>query len=189
MYISKLRVQSSNLCLLWLICGLSKPPLLTLLETPNTPEVQLATNPKWKVQYQQYQKSKKRLNFFNFHPCGNNVILIWKPLNYFMTEVLIIQKPVQWTGFHMIRTSAIKELIDLYWKSVGWFLYEWTTILKWINPLHATGLFRYLLKTSEDLLFSDVFRRYRKRRQQKNRRKISSDVIMSKNFLLLLLQL
>ena len=32
-----------------------------------------------------------------------------------------------------------------------------------INPFHATGLFRYPLKTSENQSFSDVFRGYRKR--------------------------
>ena len=32
-----------------------------------------------------------------------------------------------------------------------------------IDPFHATGLFRYPLKTSESQTFSDVFRGYRKR--------------------------
>ena len=32
-----------------------------------------------------------------------------------------------------------------------------------INPFHATGLFWYPLKTSENLWFSDVFRGYQKR--------------------------
>ena len=32
-----------------------------------------------------------------------------------------------------------------------------------LNPFHATGLFRYPLKISENLWFSDVFREYRKR--------------------------
>ena len=32
-----------------------------------------------------------------------------------------------------------------------------------INPFHAAGLFLYLLKTSENIWFSDVFRGYRKR--------------------------
>ena len=31
-----------------------------------------------------------------------------------------------------------------------------------INPIYATGLFRYPLKTSENLWFSDVFTGYRK---------------------------
>ena len=31
------------------------------------------------------------------------------------------------------------------------------------NPFHATGLFLYPLKTSENQRFSDVFRGYRKR--------------------------
>ena len=35
--------------------------------------------------------------------------------------------------------------------------------LSYINPFHATGLFRYPLKTSEKQRFSDVFRGYRKR--------------------------
>ena len=35
--------------------------------------------------------------------------------------------------------------------------------LIYINPFHATGLFRYPLKTSEKQRFSDVFRGYRKR--------------------------
>ena len=30
------------------------------------------------------------------------------------------------------------------------------------NPLDATGLFLYILKTSENLGFSDIFREYRK---------------------------
>ena len=30
------------------------------------------------------------------------------------------------------------------------------------NPLYATGLFLYLMKTSENLGISDVFREYRK---------------------------
>ena len=34
---------------------------------------------------------------------------------------------------------------------------------KIVNPFHATGLFRYPLKTSEKQRFSDVFRGYRKR--------------------------
>ena len=33
----------------------------------------------------------------------------------------------------------------------------------WFNPLHATGLFLYPLKTWENQRFSDVFRRHRKR--------------------------
>ena len=32
-----------------------------------------------------------------------------------------------------------------------------------INPCHATGYILYLLKTSENQMFSDVFRGYRKR--------------------------
>ena len=32
-----------------------------------------------------------------------------------------------------------------------------------INPFHATGLFLYPLKTSENHRFSDVFRGYQKR--------------------------
>ena len=32
------------------------------------------------------------------------------PGNSFMTEIPIIQKPVQWTGVYMIGTSVIKEL-------------------------------------------------------------------------------
>ena len=32
-----------------------------------------------------------------------------------------------------------------------------------LNPFHAIGLFLYLLKTSENLWFSDIFRAYRKR--------------------------
>ena len=37
-----------------------------------------------------------------------------------------------------------------------------------INPFHATGLFWYPLKTSENLWFSDVFRGYRKRPVARN---------------------
>ena len=32
-----------------------------------------------------------------------------------------------------------------------------------VNPFHASGLFWYPLKTSENLWFSDVFRGYQKR--------------------------
>ena len=32
-----------------------------------------------------------------------------------------------------------------------------------VNPIHATGLFLYPLKTSESLWFSDVFRGHKKR--------------------------
>ena len=32
-----------------------------------------------------------------------------------------------------------------------------------VNPFHATDLFWYLLKTSENQRFSDIFRRYQKR--------------------------
>ena len=35
--------------------------------------------------------------------------------------------------------------------------------LQFINPFHATGLFRYPLKISQNQMFSDVFRGYRKR--------------------------
>ena len=35
-------------------------------------------------------------------------------------------------------------------------------VLPTINPFHATGIFRYPLKTSENLWFSDVFRGYQK---------------------------
>ena len=34
---------------------------------------------------------------------------------------------------------------------------------EWINPFHATGLFLYPLKTSENLWFFDVSRGYRKK--------------------------
>ena len=37
------------------------------------------------------------------------------------------------------------------------------SVFKNVNPFHATGLFRYPLKTSENLWFPDVFRGYRKR--------------------------
>ena len=37
------------------------------------------------------------------------------------------------------------------------------SISLWANPFHATGLFRCSRKTLENLRFSDVFRRYRKR--------------------------
>ena len=37
-----------------------------------------------------------------------------------------------------------------------------------INPSHNTGLFRYLLKTSENIWLSDVFRGYRKRPVARN---------------------
>ena len=33
----------------------------------------------------------------------------------------------------------------------------------WFNPFHATDLFLYLLKTSENQRFCDIFRGYRKR--------------------------
>ena len=36
-------------------------------------------------------------------------------------------------------------------------------LLVTINPFHATGIFLYPLKKSENLWFSDVFRGYRKR--------------------------
>ena len=38
-----------------------------------------------------------------------------------------------------------------------------------IKPFHATGLFLYLLKTSENQRFSDIFRRYRKSPVARNR--------------------
>ena len=38
--------------------------------------------------------------------------------------------------------------------------YEFTSI---INPFHAIGLFRYPLKISENLWFSDLLRVYQKR--------------------------
>ena len=37
-----------------------------------------------------------------------------------------------------------------------------------IKPSHNTGLFRYLLKTSENIWLSDVFRGYRKRPVARN---------------------
>ena len=40
-------------------------------------------------------------------------------------------------------------------------VHRYTTGMKWVNhvnPFHATGLFWYPLKTSENLCFSDVFR-------------------------------
>ena len=37
-----------------------------------------------------------------------------------------------------------------------------------VNPFHATGLFQYLLKTTESLWFSDVFRGYRKKQVARN---------------------
>ena len=42
-----------------------------------------------------------------------------------------------------------------------------------INPSHATGLFLYLLKTSENLWLSDVLRGYRKKPVTRNRLTIS----------------
>ena len=39
---------------------------------------------------------------------------------------------------------------------------------KYVKPFHATGLFRYPLKTSESLWFSDAFRGYRKRPVARN---------------------
>ena len=35
--------------------------------------------------------------------------------------------------------------------------------INWLNIFHATGLFRYPMKTSENFWFSDVFRGYRNR--------------------------
>ena len=39
----------------------------------------------------------------------------------------------------------------------------------YVNPFHATVLFRYPLKASENLWFSDVFKGYRKRPVAQNR--------------------
>ena len=83
-----------------------------------------------------------------------------------MTGVVIIQKPVHWFAS----------------KSMDWFLYDdglrheivkqkmlFPKILRTcsfentFNPFHVTGLFRYPLKISGNLWFSDVFRGYRKR--------------------------
>ena len=45
--------------------------------------------------------------------------------------------------------------------------YRTSAVIGWIHlnvkPFYAAGLFRYSLKTSEHLWFSDVFRGYRKR--------------------------
>ena len=38
-----------------------------------------------------------------------------------------------------------------------------TKTIERVNPFHATGLFLYPLKTSENQRFSDVFRGYRTR--------------------------
>ena len=43
------------------------------------------------------------------------------------------------------------------------FLINKFITIRFINPFHATGLFRKPLKTSENLWFSDVFRGYQKR--------------------------
>ena len=60
------------------------------------------------------------------------------------TNTPILQKPINW--FICIWTE--------------WFLYHGNIGL---NPFHATGLFLYLPKTSENYRFSDAFRGYRKR--------------------------
>ena len=41
-------------------------------------------------------------------------------------------------------------------------LFTWFNRIS-VNPFHATGLFLYTLKTSENQMFTDVFRGYRKR--------------------------
>ena len=43
----------------------------------------------------------------------------------------------------------------------GWWMEKGNNGLKWINPFHANVLFLYHLKTSENLRFSNIFRRYR----------------------------
>ena len=54
-----------------------------------------------------------------------------------------------------------------YTNNVTAYVKNWhsrlTGVYKSINPFHVTGLFGYLLKTSENLWFRDVFRGYRKR--------------------------
>ena len=80
--------------------------------------------------------------------------------------------------------TSVKWLTPLEWQKkythwllkVFYFIYFWGlgvwgshsfsfpfSFLFLFNSFHATGLFLYLLKTSENLWFSDVFRRYRKR--------------------------
>ena len=48
-------------------------------------------------------------------------------------------------------------------KTLQYFLINKFITIRFINPFHATGLFRKPLKTSENLWFSDVFKGYQKR--------------------------
>ena len=68
------------------------------------------------------------------------------------------QKVPSWMTFFLItsrkKKGALSDFVKRPMNVVG------PRTLSILNPFHATGLFRYPLKTSENLWFSDVFRGY-----------------------------
>ena len=87
--------------------------------------------------------------------------LFYPPLWYIL-ENKHIQNPTLWSI--LLRTLALYNYSILrhpiYW-NIRLFRTRICQLL--LNPFHANGLILYLLKTSENQRFSDVFRGYRKR--------------------------
>ena len=63
-----------------------------------------------------------------------------------------------WGLFEIGRTTIFTKVFTTTEKFMKLFM-----VASEINPFHATSLFRYPLKTSGNLWFSDVFREYQKR--------------------------
>ena len=66
-----------------------------------------------------------------------------------------------WANHDYFLLHTVEEFSDMRY---SWKLHWWYTLIKkLVNPFHATGLFRYPLKTSENQRFPDMLRGYRKR--------------------------
>ena len=88
--------------------------------------------------------------------------LLYSPLCYILKNKLIQDRTEYLRSNILLRTLSNYSIFrrPIYSKHS---LVQTGVCQLLFNPFHATGLFLYLLKTSENLWFSDVFRGYRKR--------------------------
>ena len=87
---------------------------------------------------------------------------LYSPLWYILKNKHI-QNPTEYLRWSILLITLVTTayLDTRYIRNIRSFKTQVCQLL--LNPFHATGFFLYLLKASENLWFSDVFRGYRKR--------------------------
>ena len=107
--------------------------------------------------------------------CSENFILIFRCLktiffftlkgDYFIFTWEFREFKPGLSPLYINMSTCILWLVSLHLLILIWTYFHLPdkVLLIWFSPFHATDLFWYSLKTSENLWFSDVFRGYQKR--------------------------